>query len=420
MDLIQQFIMQYTKEIDYYDNVSRLAAQQLQQRLQESGIRAIVTSRAKSPERLKSKLEKRFEEKNYKSISDIYEDIVDLSGVRVALYFPGETTEVDKIIRNQFNLLEDSKEFSGSPSTIDNYNKRFSGYWATHYRVSIKSDFINEQQKHYCDAKIEIQVASVLMHAWSEVEHDLVYKPYQGELSRTEYIILDELNGLVLSGELALERLQSAMEQRIKESGREFANNYELASYLFEIAKGKLDENDPMLGDVDVLFMLLERMKINSPSQLSQYIQGIDFESDRRTVAQQIIDSIIEGDTKNYQLYSNILHFKKKNKTLSNDLQQSVGVFMSKWIELEILLRTFIENKLDSDEHYRVVNSKILRELGLLDSQELSEFDRLRRIRNNLAHGIEIPEPKHLTSAGIAIEKLTETLKNNKTTSHYE
>ena len=48
------------------------------------------------------------------------------------------------------------------------------------------------------------------MHAWSEVEHDLIYKPMQGTLSEEELAILDELNGLVLTGEIALERLQAA------------------------------------------------------------------------------------------------------------------------------------------------------------------------------------------------------------------
>ena len=48
------------------------------------------------------------------------------------------------------------------------------------------------------------------MHAWSEVEHDLVYKPLNGTLSEEELAILDELNGLVLAGEIALERLHIA------------------------------------------------------------------------------------------------------------------------------------------------------------------------------------------------------------------
>ena len=44
---------------------------------------------------------------------------------------------------------------------------------------------LDETQKQYATAKIEVQVGSVLMHAWAEVEHDLIYKPESGELSQT-------------------------------------------------------------------------------------------------------------------------------------------------------------------------------------------------------------------------------------------
>jgi len=57
------------------------------------------------------------------------------------------------------------------------------------------------------------------MLAWAEVEHDLVYKPTQGELSEDEYAILDELNTMVLAGEVMLERLQSAGAARRLEAG---------------------------------------------------------------------------------------------------------------------------------------------------------------------------------------------------------
>lgn len=136
------------------------------------------------------------------------EDIVDLSGVRVALYFPAEREEVGRIIKSLFVPVVEPKEFPtpGQPT----YEKRFSGYWATHYRVRLPEILLNESQKRYAEARIEIQVASVLMHVWSEVEHDLVYKPLQGQLSEEEYAILDELNGLALAGEVALERLPRA------------------------------------------------------------------------------------------------------------------------------------------------------------------------------------------------------------------
>ena len=54
MDLINQFIENYKKKFNYYESVGRLAAGQLEAILRSSGIRAIVTYRAKNPGRLKS------------------------------------------------------------------------------------------------------------------------------------------------------------------------------------------------------------------------------------------------------------------------------------------------------------------------------------------------------------------------------
>ena len=79
---------------------------------------------------------------------------------------------------------------------------------------------------------VEVQVGSVLMHAWAEVEHDLIYKPESGEISEDEDAILDEINGLVITGEVALERLQRAVERRLAEKDVKFDNQYDLAAYL--------------------------------------------------------------------------------------------------------------------------------------------------------------------------------------------
>lgn len=55
MDLIQQFIDTYKMKWTFYDAAGRLAAEKLQLALQNAGIRAIVTSRAKNPARLPHK-----------------------------------------------------------------------------------------------------------------------------------------------------------------------------------------------------------------------------------------------------------------------------------------------------------------------------------------------------------------------------
>ena len=92
MDLIQQFIDTYKMKWTFYDAAGRLAAEKLQLALQNAGIRAIVTSRAKNPARLRTKVQRRNSrrEEPYQTIEEIYDDIADLSGVRVSLYFPGD------------------------------------------------------------------------------------------------------------------------------------------------------------------------------------------------------------------------------------------------------------------------------------------------------------------------------------------
>ena len=215
MELINQFIEDYKSKFNYYDMAARLGAKLLEEALRSSGIRAMVTSRAKNPSRLKVKVEQRSRKRGvfYQTLAEIYEDIADLSGVRVSLYFPGDREKADKVINTLFAVRE-IRSFPNE-SKPPTYNKRFSGYWANHYRVQMREEQLDARQKKYAQVRLEIQVASVLMHAWSEVEHDLIYKPLKGALSEEELSILDELNGLVLSGEIA-SRPQAINESRVR------------------------------------------------------------------------------------------------------------------------------------------------------------------------------------------------------------
>lgn len=173
MDLIDQFLGRYSKEYDFYGQAASIAQQKLEIELQAAGVRSIVTARAKSITSLENKCRKRDAARDgYGSIDEIYDDIADLAGVRVALYFPAEIDQVDGTITRLFKVIE-KKEFPDKAKARPG-EPRFAGYSATHYRVQLKEDDLSETEKRYAAARIEIQVASVLMHAWAEVEHDLV------------------------------------------------------------------------------------------------------------------------------------------------------------------------------------------------------------------------------------------------------
>ncbi len=413
VDFIAEFIRRYRKEFDFYEQSCRMVAQILEANLRSAGVRAIVTSRAKNPSRLEEKVRQRSVKANYESVDDIYKDIVDLAGVRVALYFPGERDEVGKIVQSLFLLADSPKEF---PTTAQpTYKKRFSGYWATHYRVRIADASLNESQKRYSEANVEVQVASVLMHAWSEVEHDLVYKPLQGTLSEEEYAILDELNGLVLSGEIALERLQRAGELRASTHGREYANHYDLAASLLDLARTNLsvdDVNDAAMGRVDVLYELLKAVNLNTPDQLAKYVQQLHTDFEKRPISEQITDQILTEDPERYMIYERIRLTETPFVALNSDLSrsshtQAIGEFMRLWIEYEMRIRAQAAKA--GITALTMPTPRLLHQLGI-SSDVFASADRLRRFRNQLVHGLEIPDNETIREASSELRMLLDVL----------
>lgn len=409
MDLIETFLARYWKEYDFYDQAARLVAQTLDVNLQAAGIRAIVTSRAKSLIRLEAKCRKRLPTKDYKTVDDICADIPDLAGARVALYFPGEREQVDKVVTNQFLLTQPKKDFPDT--SAPSYKKRFSGYWATHYRVRLRETTLNDAVKRYAEAPVEIQVASVLMHAWSEVEHDLVYKPLSGALSEDEYAILDELNGLVIAGEIALERLQRAGETRIAAKDRAFANHYDLASHVLRLISRRLDRplRDNTLGRIDLLFLLLKSLHLATPEKLQRYIDALGTDPEERPVAQQVIDRLLAEDGTRYSLYDGICAAEQARGTyaalkLSKPPEvEAVGLFLLEWTKFESLLR----QRVPHETLPFVPTGRALQNLDLAPRQR-ADLERIRRLRNDLVHGMALPDSADLTEAAQILSRLNE------------
>lgn len=130
---IDSFIDQYQKEKEKYERIRDNATAQLKSALHDAGIMEITTSRIKDIYRLRDKLNLRNEEKAYKSVADIKDDLADLIGLRVALYFPNDQKKVETIINRLFTV-EKIKQFPEEQRINGDYTRRFSGYCATHYR----------------------------------------------------------------------------------------------------------------------------------------------------------------------------------------------------------------------------------------------------------------------------------------------
>lgn len=106
-------------------------------------------------------------------------EITDLVGLRITTYFEDDVDQIAKLIESQF--VVDKVNSVDKRMALD--SDRF-GYQSLHYVVSLSPERIQLDEYRRCQGlKIEIQIRSILQHAWAEIEHDLGYKA-AGEVPR--------------------------------------------------------------------------------------------------------------------------------------------------------------------------------------------------------------------------------------------
>lgn len=154
-----------------YRDFAKAASDLIQKILEASGVSVhSVTSRAKERESLMNKLSK--PEKQYQALYEI----TDLAGMRITTYFSNDVDLVAKLITEQFDIDQNNsvdRRITADPAQF--------GYQSLHYVASIslaRSTLVEYQR--FSGLKIEIQIRSILQHAWAEIEHDIGYKSASG------------------------------------------------------------------------------------------------------------------------------------------------------------------------------------------------------------------------------------------------
>ena len=110
-----------------------------------------------------------------------------------------------------------------------------------------KQDPITGRPPEKWERRVEIQIITVVMHAWSEVEHDLIYKNPWGlapdlEIDR----MLDAINGLSITSEILLRQLQETISTLSQRDERPFDDDPELDSALEEWLVKEASNAGPM------------------------------------------------------------------------------------------------------------------------------------------------------------------------------
>jgi GTP pyrophosphokinase len=100
--------------------------------------------------------------KEYKKLDDIH----DLTGLRVITYYDDEVDRVAEVIEREFEIdpgnTDDKRKIE-----LDRFGYSAINYVCTHLRTRASLS----EYKRFANVRLEIQVTSILSHAWSEMNH---------------------------------------------------------------------------------------------------------------------------------------------------------------------------------------------------------------------------------------------------------
>lgn len=217
---VREIIVEYNDDkIKLYDDFALAIKTIIEKIIENKGLKSkiqVITHRVKERVKLEEKL-KRPEEKSIyfveKNINK-FTDVDDLAGVRVVFYLGSEAEKFSVLVKKELkNITEKVKA-------------KFDGYKAIHLVVNdLEEDRLKLiEYSRFRGLKCEIQLTTPLLHAWSELEHDIIYKPRQ-EIKKRKTMALEILD----------ERFKDIMINHINEAGLEF----ESIAYLYgEVEKG--------------------------------------------------------------------------------------------------------------------------------------------------------------------------------------
>ena len=131
-----------------------------------------VEARAKDPESLGMKAGTPSEDKSGEpKYPSPLEDITDLAGIRIITFFPRTIEAIGDCIREELDVLE---HMDLSRTLLE---EEAFGYRSEHYLVMLLDSRTSlPEYRPYRGLVAEIQVRTILQHAWAEIEHDIQYK----------------------------------------------------------------------------------------------------------------------------------------------------------------------------------------------------------------------------------------------------
>ncbi|MGB9121805.1 MAG: hypothetical protein WCE73_14380, partial [Candidatus Angelobacter sp.] len=199
-----------------------------------------VTSRVKERIKLEEKIQR--ENKEYRSL----DAITDVVGVRIITHFEDEVDKVGTVIEREFSIDRDNSIDKRKILDPDRF-----GYLSLHYISKIRGDRCRLIEYRQFEGLIcEIQIRSILQHAWAEIEHDLGYKaksvvpaPVKRRFSR--------LAGLLELADSEFSRLRDDLQLYSEQVKRSIDTGRAAEINIDKVSVETLIKSDLLVGELD-------------------------------------------------------------------------------------------------------------------------------------------------------------------------
>lgn len=160
-----------------------------------------VESRCKSPEAYRDKIAR-------KGYTDPAREMTDRVGLRAVMFYDRDVDTVVGLMRREFNVDETNSADKRSPAAAESF-----GYRSFHLVFTLdERRAILPEWADYAGVPVELQVRTVLAHAWASVGHQLAYKSVTG-LSPRGQRILAQLSAALETTDALFEVLRDDQDQ---------------------------------------------------------------------------------------------------------------------------------------------------------------------------------------------------------------
>jgi putative GTP pyrophosphokinase len=221
-------------------------------------------------------------------------DVTDLCGVRVIVYYLSDVDKVGELIANQFRV--------DSARSIDKRQElgvdRF-GYLSVHFIVKVsKARAKLPEWREFSEMAAEIQVRTVLQHAWAAIEHTTQYKS-EGVIPKELRRRLHMISALLEAADEGFQQLREERGELVRDLGEKMAaDNYDIPISIDSIG---LIRRAPAIHRIVEHINSLENLEYRDSNNFSDVLvehlqgDGITTVQDLADVFERNADKIMRG-----------------------------------------------------------------------------------------------------------------------------